>query len=58
MINSENVTKAMEILWSYCEKCKYHDNEKGCKRKQGVCEIDEAWNYLDASIDDDDKEIN
>ncbi len=54
MINSENVTKAMEILWSYCEKCKYH-NEAGCKRKQGVCEIDEAWNYLDAAIDDNDK---
>jgi hypothetical protein len=52
MIDRDNIEKAKELLWSYCEKCQYH-KEFGCIRDNGVCEVDDAWGWLDASIIDD-----
>jgi hypothetical protein len=50
----DNIRKAQELLWTYCEKCPHH-TEEGCKRDEGVCEVDEAWEYLDAVVEEDEK---
>jgi hypothetical protein len=39
--------EAKELFWGFCEKCPHH-GEDDCKRPEGVCEVDDAYNWVDA----------
>jgi hypothetical protein len=56
MVNADNIEKAKDLLWEHCTKCQYH-GEDGCKRPGGVCDVDDAWGWLDAAADDDEDNI-
>jgi hypothetical protein len=49
MVSLSNIKKAKELLWGYCYKCEYHSERKGCQRPEGVCDVDDAWGWLDAA---------